>query len=73
MRLDISKILMLIMGIVLFFLKQSYWLISEPEKKTITAGKRWKGGDTKKSVSENGVTTTRTEASTTGNYMIQNI
>ena len=60
------------MGILLF-LKQSYWLISEPEKKTITAGRRWKGGDSKKSVSENGVTTTRTEASTTGNYMIQNI
>ena len=51
-------------------MNKSYWLPTEPEKKTFKVGKRWKGGDTEKSVSENGVTTTRTEASTTGIFMI---
>ena len=54
-------------------MNKSYWLPTEPEKKTFKVGRRWKGGDTEKSVSENGVTTTRTEASTTGNRMIPNI
>ena len=54
-------------------MQQSHWLTTGPEKKTIRVGKSWKGGDTEKSVSENGVTTTRTEASSTGNHMILNL